>query len=92
MVVDKVLWEGNEKKRWSIPLRWRLEIDRLLNEMRKSPHFGEVRAMGDGGKAVKKKYGIAPCTLPNSSHGQKPKPSFSAGFKRASFSAGSKKL
>ena len=64
------MWEGNEKKRGSIPLRWRLEIDRLLNEMRKSPHFGEVRAMGDGGKAVKK-YGIASFTLPNSSHGQK---------------------
>ena len=62
MVVEKVLWvwEGIEKKRGSIPLRWRLEIDRLLNEMRKSPHFGEVRTMGDGGKAVKK---IRHCTL-----------------------------
>ena len=49
-----MLSEGNEKKWWSIPLRWRLEIDRLLNEMRRSPHFGEVRTLGDGDKAVKK--------------------------------------
>ena len=83
MVVDKVLWEGNEKKRGIIPLRWRPEIDRLLNEMRRSPHFGEVRTLGDGDKAVKNIYGIAPCTLPNSSHAQKPKVgSFSAGFRQ----------